>query len=768
MAISIYMKVIVRRLKDQYGQGFTTCFSLPSASTVLQLKTAISARLTIAPCNQRLTCSLHGIRVLLSDLWPLSVYCLQDCSQISLETIGLEIDSVVHRRSAMLYESYYQRLGVLTNQPFPDDPRTSLPIRLIQACREGKLEHFKSLLSQGEEEMEPVFDVGNEEGWTCLHYVAFQGNVEFVRELIELRANGNKETSDGWTPLMLAAYQGHRECVRKLLEYQLIQVNKTTKRGTALHLAAYKGHTDICAALLDSGASMSIPDNKGRIPLEVATTVEVLELLPKYQGELELAKLRTDPGDIPPPFAGELQYSSHLIRHKVYLVIDMEHSVLSRYSRREQYLDRKPPCFSVALATVQHVAVLKSRYSFKHGFRVVSPQHKSKYFAKHEEMVAEWTERILAAVAYSQQNCPIEHLANRETFQSSEPVPEEDLFCLTGSFRDTVAIRTKAFEDCEEYEPKGNPSFSDFRVLEELGAGSFGRVYKCTRKGEEVKLAMKVLNKRMIIRQKQVKYVLEENRIMKTLKHPFIIHLYHTVQTPRSLVFIMELCPKGDLAAHISEKERFTQEEASFYAAELVLALEYIHSKNIVFRDMKPENVLLDAEGHIRLADFGIARRLEQGEEGAKTFAGTPAYLAPEMFTQHIAGKAADIYGLGILVYEMLVGEPPFFSVNAHELFTQIQQSPILYPNHLSPASIDLIQRLTDRNPAARPPLSSLRVHPFFTSIDWILLRHRKVSPPVMSDCWLREDLEVGYPVSQVDNDYKDRVSMEECWPDFC
>lgn len=761
------MKVIVRRLKDQYGQGFTTCFSLPPAATVLQLKTAISARLTIAPCNQRLTCSLHGIRVLLSDSWPLCTYSLQDCSQISLETIGLEMDSVVHRRSAMLYESYYQRLGVLTNQPLPDDLRTSLPLRLIQACREGRLEHFKGLLSQGEEEMEPAYDVGNEGGWTCLHYVAFQGNVEFVKMLIELRANGNKETSDGWTPLMLAAYQGHVECVKSLLEYQLIQVNKTTKRGTALHLAALKGHTTICTALLDNGASMSIPDSKGRIPLEVATTMEVLELLPKYIGEQELAKLRTDPGDIPPPFAGELQYSSHLLRHKVYLVIDMEQSVLSRYSRREQYLERKPPCFSVALAAVQHVAVLKSRYGFKHGFCVISPQHRSKYFAKHEEVAAEWTERVIAAVAYSQQNSPILHLANRETFRSLEPVPDEDYSSLTCSFRDTVAIRTKGPEDCEEYEPKGNPSFGDFRVLEELGAGSFGRVYRCVRKGEDVKLAMKVLNKRMIIRQKQVKYVLEENRIMKALKHPFIIHLYHTLQTPRSLVFIMELCPKGDLAAHISEKERFTQAEACFYAAELVLALEYIHSKNIVFRDMKPENVLLDAEGHIRLADFGIARRLEQGEDGAKTFAGTPAYLAPEMFTQHTTGKAADIYALGILVYEMLVGEPPFFSSNAHELFTQIQQSPIQYPDYLSAATIDLIQRLTDRNPAARPPLSSLRVHPFFSTIDWILLRQRKVSPPVMSECWQREELEVGYSVSPIDSDYTGKASMEECWPDF-
>jgi serum/glucocorticoid-regulated kinase 2 len=615
--------------------------------------------------------------------------------------------------------------------------------------------------------MEPAYDVGNEQGWACLHYAAFQGNIEFVELLIELRANGNKETSDNWTPLMLAAYQGHLECVKTLLAYQLIQVNKTTKRGTALHVAAYKGHADICTALLEGGANMSIFDGKGRIPLEVATSIEILELLPKCLGERELARLRTDPGDIPPPFAGELQYSSHLLRHKVYLVIDMEQAVLSRYSRREQYLEQKPPCFSVALAAVQHVAVLKSRYGFKHGFRVISPEHKSKYFAKHEEVATEWTERIIAAVAYSQQNSSVQHLSNRETFQTQEPLPDEDYISLIGSFRDTVAIRTRGVEDYDEYEPKGNPSFSDFRVLDELGAGSFGRVYKCVRKGEDVKLAMKVLNKRMIIRQKQVKYVLEENRIMKALKHPFIIHLYHTLQTPRSLVFIMELCPKGDLAAHISEKEHFTQDATCFYAAELVLALEYIHSKNIIFRDLKPENVLLDEKGHIRLADFGIARRLEQGEENAKTFAGTPAYLAPELFTQHIAGKAADIYGLGILIYEMLVGEPPFFSTNAHDLFTQIQQSPIQYPDYLSSAAIDLIQHLTDRNPALRPPLSSLRVHPFFSPINWILLKQKKVEPPLMSECWLREELDAGYPSSQIDKDYSNAGSMEECWPDF-
>ena len=763
------MKLIVRRLKDQYGQGFTTCFSLPDQSSVLDLKNAICSRLSISPPNQRLTCSLNGIRVLLSDDWSLEYYSLKDCAQISLETIGLEADNIVHRRSAAQYDHYYLRLGLLSNpQSLPEENRTSLPLRLIQACKEGRIEVFRGLLEHGEEDAEPAYDLGNEQGWTSMHYAAFLGHVEFIQALINARANANKETTDGWTSLMLAAYQGHLHCVQALLSYPLIQINKTTKRGTALHIAANKGNAVICAALLESGASMSIPDLKGRIPIEVATTIEVLELLPKYQGQRDLAKFRTDPGDIPPPFAGEVQYSSHLIRHQVYLVIDMDQLVLSRYSRREQYLEHKPPCFSVALHAVQHVDVMKSLYKYKYGFRVITPQHRSKYYAKFEEVAKEWTERIAAAVKYSQQFCPVVSLASRETFQTSEPVTDEDSPSVTSSFRDTFAIRSSfTFADkSDDYIPVGSPSFRDFRVIEEIGSGSFGRVYKCQRKGEDVKLAMKILNKRMIMRQKQNKYVLEENRIMKSVKHPFVIHLYYTLQTPRSLIFIMELCPKGDLAAHISEKERFSEPTASFYAAEIILALEYIHSKNIIFRDMKPDNVLLDAQGHIRLADFGIAKKVE-GDEGTKTFAGTPAYLAPEMFTQKTAGKSADIYSLGVLIYEMLVGEPPFYSTNAQELFTQIQHSEIEYPDYLSEAAVDLIQRLTDKSPSHRPSLSSLRVHPFFSGINWILLKQKKVKPPPMSECWLQEELEASYPISQVDADYSTTVSMEECWQDF-
>lgn len=178
--------------------------------------------------------------------------------------------------------------------------------------------------------------------------------------------------------------------------------------------------------------------------------------------------------------------------------------------------------------------------------------------------------------------------------------------------------------------------------------------------------------------------------------HPFITKLCYSFQNKSRLFLVMDFCPNGDLCNHIDEEERFSEEKARFYCACVVLALENLHKRDIIFRDLKPENVLIDDEGFAMLTDFGLSKEgvLEQ-INGTKSFCGSIAYLAPEMIMKVGHGKAVDWYLLGVLLYEMLVGMPPYFSKNRKELLRNILEAPLKMPRSLSPDAQGLLCQVT-------------------------------------------------------------------------
>ena len=144
---------------------------------------------------------------------------------------------------------------------------------------------------------------------------------------------------------------------------------------------------------------------------------------------------------------------------------------------------------------------------------------------------------------------------------------------------------------------------------------------------------------------------------------------------------ILDLCTGGDLSFHLSKREIFDLPVATFLIAEIMLAIEYIHSLNVIYRDLKPENILIDHEGHIKLADFGLAKILSQNEqEDPNSFCGTPEYLAPEMIIGSGHDHSLDWWALGILIYEMIIGIPPFYNQNKHQMYYLIQHAPIRWP----------------------------------------------------------------------------------------
>ena len=153
----------------------------------------------------------------------------------------------------------------------------------------------------------------------------------------------------------------------------------------------------------------------------------------------------------------------------------------------------------------------------------------------------------------------------------------------------------------------------------------------------------------------------------------------------------MDLCSGGDLAFHLTRREMFDEGEAMFFMAEVVLAIEYIHSLNVIYRDLKPENILIDSEGHIKLTDFGLAKENIDFKSNAKSFCGSPAYLAPEMLTDKGVGRPADIYQMGAVLYELIVGFPPFYTDNIKKLYKNIQTAKLQIPNFISKEAKDLL-----------------------------------------------------------------------------
>lgn len=206
-----------------------------------------------------------------------------------------------------------------------------------------------------------------------------------------------------------------------------------------------------------------------------------------------------------------------------------------------------------------------------------------------------------------------------------------------------------------------------------MGSGSFGDVYLVEETVTKRFFAMKVLHKSKIIANNLKRYALTERNILSRADHPFIVGLHYAFQTAEKLYMVMEYCPGGDLSEYLAMEKKFNEDKTRIYASEIVLGIESLHKKGIIFRDLKPDNVVLDAEGHAKLTDFGLSKEGVVDQDAiTRSFCGSYAYLAPEMLNKTGHGKVVDWYLLGVVIYEMLCGSPPYYASNKEELFTNI------------------------------------------------------------------------------------------------
>ncbi|EMP28056.1 RAC-alpha serine/threonine-protein kinase [Chelonia mydas] len=261
--------------------------------------------------------------------------------------------------------------------------------------------------------------------------------------------------------------------------------------------------------------------------------------------------------------------------------------------------------------------------------------------------------------------------------------------------------------------PKHKVTMNEFEYLKLLGKGTFGKVILVKEKATGRYYAMKILKKEVIVAKDEVAHTLTENRVLQNSRHPFLTLFFH-----------------------LSRERVFSEDRARFYGAEIVSALDYLHSeKNVVYRDLKLENLMLDKDGHIKITDFGLCKEGIKDGATMKTFCGTPEYLAPEVLEDNDYGRAVDWWGLGVVMYEMMCGRLPFYNQDHEKLFELILMEEIRFPRTLSPEAKSLLSGLLKKDPKQRlgggsDDAKEIMQHKFFSGIVWQDVYEKKLIPP--------------------------------------
>ena len=284
-----------------------------------------------------------------------------------------------------------------------------------------------------------------------------------------------------------------------------------------------------------------------------------------------------------------------------------------------------------------------------------------------------------------------------------------------------IALRSATF-----YNP--DLSMDSFEIISVLGRGFFGKVMLVKSKQTGELLAIKTVHKVRLIQSHKVQTILAERAILGKVKHPFIVDLQFAFQSATKFYLGLEYVPGGELYRLIAQKGRLDVSQVRIYVAEIALALGHLHMLGIVYRDLKPENVLIGADGHIKLADFGLAKNIS-GCMMTKTFCGTAEYMAPEIVNQQMYGMAVDWWALGILMYMMLFGDTPFRDDNRSVMFQNITTGKPKFPDNADPAAVSLIEGLLVKQPGMRRGLKEMKKHEFFEGLDFDQVLEKKYTP---------------------------------------
>ncbi|XP_043492016.1 cAMP-dependent protein kinase catalytic subunit beta-like [Polistes fuscatus] len=287
-----------------------------------------------------------------------------------------------------------------------------------------------------------------------------------------------------------------------------------------------------------------------------------------------------------------------------------------------------------------------------------------------------------------------------------------------------------------------NGKLDDFERIRTVGTGAFGRVVLVKHKATSGFYAMKILQKARIVKLKQIEHAYNEKKILQCIKYPFIVFMEFFFTDNSYLYMVLPYVNGGEMFTHLRRMGRFDESLARFYAAQVALALEYLHHCSLIYRDLKPENILIEYTGYIRVTDFSFCKMIEGR---TWTLCGTPDYLAPEVVLSKGYGKAVDWWSFGVLIYEMNAGYPPFYASDPMKIYEKIVTCKYKYAHHFGDDLRDIVKNmlqvdLSKRYGNLKNGTIDIKMHRWFRTTDWNQIYYQKIQPSFIPKCDSSDD----------------------------